>query len=125
MDSDTYFRMATIRRSIESWLAGLTDVHINLWTSVSEPTTDGPHDPFFAIGLDGNPVTGAGSVPAFASFNLACGLRTWHASANDIRRASATVNGGLGMAIITSGMEPPGCAFNQRLGSLCQTLCSP
>ena len=63
MDSDTYFRMATIGRSIESWLAGLPDVHFDPWTTDPEPKPDGLHDPFFAIGLDGNPVTGYGSDP--------------------------------------------------------------
>ena len=47
-------------RSIESWLAGLNDVHIDLWQSDPEPKPEGPHDRFFVIGLGGNPMTGAG-----------------------------------------------------------------
>ena len=60
MDSDSFFRMAGHGRSIESWLAGLNDVHIDLWKSDPAPKPEGPHDRFFVIGLGGNPMTGAG-----------------------------------------------------------------
>ena len=60
MDSDSFFRMAGSGRSIESWLAGLNDVRIDLWRSDPEPKPQGPHDRFFVVGLGGNPMTGAG-----------------------------------------------------------------
>ena len=60
IDSDAFFRMANTGRNIESWLAGLTDEPIDLWTAKPKPA--GSNDPFFFIGLDGNPKNGEGCV---------------------------------------------------------------
>ena len=70
MDSDAFFRMASAGRSVEAWLASVSagEERIDLWTTDSEPKPEGPHDRFFAVGLDGNPVLGGGS--ALALFRL-------------------------------------------------------